>query len=195
MKKNYVNDEASSRRTAGPEALKAILEGDAGKELHDYAHRLCGSRDGAQELVQESCYRALKSWRKFDQVQDLSGWLSRILRNCYFDTKRRESKTSSLDCIVAIGEFCGGELSPLTLLADGAAPAADTLVRREEDAAMKRAIARLSPLERRVLVLCDIKGETYKDAARKVGVSLGTFKSRLFRARASLRRVVLKRTR
>jgi RNA polymerase sigma-70 factor (ECF subfamily) len=175
--------------------LKAILEGDAGKELYEYGYQLCRNTEDAHELVQEACYRALKSWRKFDQVRDLSGWLAIIMRNYYFDTKRRASKTSSLDCIVAIGEFGGGELSPLTLLADGSAPAAETLVRREEDATMKRAIARLSPIERKVLVLCDINGETYEDAARKVGVSIGTFKSRLFRARASLRKVVLKQRR
>jgi RNA polymerase sigma-70 factor (ECF subfamily) len=172
-----------SKAANGPAALKVIIKGNEGKKLQEFAFKLCGDLAEAQELVQEACYRALINWEDFDQTRSLIKWVSGILHNCFIDSKRQGSRSQSLD-------WAGrdGGLSLVDTLADGSAPIADTLARREEVEIVANTLAQLTPDEREILMLCDLNGEPYKVVAQRLGLPVGTIQSRLSRARAKVRR-------
>lgn len=146
--------------------------------LRRYAAGLCGSRSEADDLVQSALERA---WRGRAQLADaarVEGWLRAIVMHVYLDEVRRRRvrpATSSLDDVAAL-------LPP-------SVPSA----RREEALDVARALPRLSPEHRQILMLVGVEALTYGEAAAELGVPVGTVMSRLSRARAALRAAVAER--
>lgn len=185
--KTYVKVDA--KKAAVTAALKGILEGKKGRWLYSYALKVSGNMADAEDLVQEACFRALLAWQRLDAEHDLVNWLARVVWNRHIDTLRRRKVRPTMD---VWREEPGGTLQVFGGVADGS-PALDTgLLRREERAQLLRALARLSPRERELVVRCDINAESYQAAADALGVPVGTVKSRLSRARVSLRKLVTK---
>lgn len=136
--------------------------------LRVYAIMLLGSTSEADDLVQETLLRA---WRYRDSFRDDTNpraWLFRILKNEFLSWVRRERHV----------EDVGGRLA-----ARLAVPESQELTVRCSETF--RALERLSPLSREVLGLM-AAGCSYKEAAEICRCSIGTFKSRVNRARQSL---------
>lgn len=167
-------------------ALKNMLEGVDGKELRDYALMLCQDRGEAEDLVQEACFRALKAQAQFDPTRRLVAWVSRILRNAYYDSRRGAKLKVSLDEPWVLGEEPLGLL--LEAVADGEMGVLEKMVQTEEAASIIRKLARLPRGNREAVVLCDLNGLKYEDAANELRISVGNLKSRLYRGRAMLGR-------
>jgi RNA polymerase sigma-70 factor, ECF subfamily len=147
-------------RTLDPAQL-----GDHLDRLYRAAWALCGSREDAEDLVQETYARLLARPRLIRKEDDL-GYLLRALRNTFLNQKRTESRRLRPD--------------PLELVADPQA--------REPQAALEAgelyaAVAGLPGDFRDVLVAVDITGLSYKEAARALRIREGTVMSRLYRAR------------
>ena len=151
-------------RTLDPARL-----GDHLDRLYQAAWALCGSREEAEDLVQETYARVLARPRLLRHEDDL-GYLLRALRNTFLNQKRTESR-----------RLRPGPLPDhLDLVADPRA--------REPQAALEAgelyaAVAGLPGDFRDVLVAVDITGLSYKEAARALGIREGTVMSRLYRAR------------
>ena len=135
-----------------PEAL-----GDHFDRLYRAAWALCGSREDAEDLVQDTYARVLARPRVVRRDDDL-GYLLRVLRNTFVSSRRTAARRPQA--------------------APGAEPAAAAEVRE-----VYRAISELSDDFRDALVAIDVAGLSYTEAARALKVAEGTITSRLFRAR------------
>jgi RNA polymerase sigma-70 factor (ECF subfamily) len=151
------------------EQMKAILP-----RLRLYALSLTHDRDRANDLVQETVMKALAGRASFRPGTNFSGWIFRIQRNEFISGLRRQKPTVPIDTTVA------ESLTQRPSQENG-------LVMRE----FLRAFAQLSPGQREALVLAVVDGQPYDVIAAHVGVSIGTIKSRVSRARASLARLLL----
>jgi RNA polymerase sigma-70 factor (ECF subfamily) len=164
-------EHASARvsRTAVERSLEPGRLGDHLDRLYRAAWALCGSREDAEDLVQETYARVLERPRLLRNDDDL-GYLLRALRNTFLTQKRTE------------GRRLRG--SPLTdqqaLLEDPWARDPQVAVEAGE---LYAAVAALPGDFRDVLVAVDITGLSYKEAARALRIREGTVMSRLYRAR------------
>ncbi len=144
--------------------LTALLPG-----LRKYALSLIHDRDRADDLVQETAEKALTGRASFRPGTNFAAWLYRIERNAFISGLRRAHPTVSLDNVDS------GKLS--------CRPHQESAVAMREFAG---AFRRLSDDGRRTLLLGVVEGQCYKQIAKRCGVSVGTVKSRTFRARAAL---------
>lgn len=166
------------------EALKDYLEGK-NPEAWNFAYNLCHDADEAGELVQEACYRVLKESRRYDPSMPVKSWLFTILRNAFRDSRRRSERKHGLSLDYSVD----GESSSFHETLAAVEPTAQEQLEREETAARVRAaLGSLRARDRKVLALCDGDRLSYAEAARVLGLPTGTVRSRLFRARAKLRR-------
>lgn len=150
-------------------SLKAILP-----RLRVYALSLTRDRDRADDLVQETVVKALAGRASFQAGTNFSAWIFRIQRNEFISGLRRQRPTECID------------QSTSNLL---------SLPAHQESALVMReflgAFGKLSDNQREALVLAVIEGQPYDQIAKHAGVSAGTIKSRVSRARATLERLLL----
>ena len=147
--------------------LDRLLEAEIGP-LRRFLRRLTGRAEEAEEVLQESLARALRSRASFDPRGSLSGWLRRTALRAFLDHRDRQRRQP---------EHLVGDVE------SGAAPGAGALETREE---LERLLARLSPREREVLLRFHQRGESLAEIARRLELPLGTVKSHLHRARGRL---------
>jgi RNA polymerase sigma-70 factor, ECF subfamily len=138
--------------------------------MRAFARSLCHNRDEADDLAQDTLYRALQSWRTFKPDTNLKAWVFTILRNRFYSTRRTAGRETALD-----PEFAERTL----VFAD------DPYARFELDV-VRRGLALLPEEQREAILLICAAGLTYEAAAEVTGVPIGTVKSRLSRGRASL---------
>ncbi|WP_269584928.1 RNA polymerase sigma factor [Roseibium sp. Sym1] len=143
-------------------------------KLRSFALRLCRNADQADDLVQATCERAIRSLDQFDPATRLDSWMFRILQNLYFNTVRDTANRARLFDLAML-DF---EESY-----DGAKAAASSL----ELQRVQVFIGELEEDSRDVLLKIAVEGRSYKDVAEELGVPIGTVTSRLARARLKLR--------
>ncbi len=182
--RNYGNSGTETAAANVAEALKKILEGSERRRLLGAAFRLCRNVGQAEELVQEACYHALTHARRYDSTRPLMPWLMGLLWNIFLDSRKRE-RAVSIERHLGRPESRGGLVQ---MLADGAEPALERTLRLEREAAIARQLGALKKIYREALVVRDVMGLSYAVGATRLKVPVGTLRSRLFRARAVLRR-------
>lgn len=153
-------------------------------EARGFAWRLTGNSDDAGELVQEAARRALKRFGDYDPVRSFQSWYLTIVRNVFIDARRGMKRMLCLD-LPAGGD---DDRTLMEVLPDGSMGVCEQLERVEASEAVAAAVEALSPKYRAVVRLCDLQGLGYEEAARRLGIRVGTVRSRLWRARAALRR-------
>jgi len=161
-------------------ALDPARFGDHIDRLFRAAWALCGSREDAEDLVQETYARLLVRPRLLRNEDDL-GYLLRALRNTFLNQKRSESRRLRPDPLP----------DQLDLVADSHARQPEKML---EAAEVFAAVSALPGDFRDVLVAVDIAGLSYKEAARALRIREGTVMSRLYRARQQVARAVGDRT-
>ncbi len=138
--------------------------------LRAFAISLSGSYSKADDLVQETLVKAWTHADSFQTGTNLRAWLVTILRNTYF-TQFRKSQREAPDPDGAIADQIaveGGQESKVHM----------------KD--VQKAISKLVPEQREVLLMIGVADLSYEEAAEACGVPVGTVKSRLNRARANL---------
>jgi len=150
--------------------------------MYRVARRLAGSQAEAEDLVQEACYRALRSFDGFElRAYGVKPWLLRILHNVFYSHREREGRQPSLLDDVDFDCF-SGELEPPSLETwPEALPDWDDF-----DEEIKAAVQDLAPEYRTVLLLWAFEGMQYKEIAAVCQCAVGTVMSRLYRARQQL---------
>jgi len=154
------------------------------ERLYALALRLTGSDDDAAEIVQETFLRALKAIRQFKRKSTFYTWLVRIMINLVNDQrdrKRRESQYLTQQKRVVLEGSQAGRLLDL-------GDPAGAMQARETSESVHRALETLDPDHKQALVLRELEQFSYKQIAEMLEISEGTVKSRLFRARESLRK-------
>ncbi|HEX2831071.1 MAG TPA: sigma-70 family RNA polymerase sigma factor [Burkholderiales bacterium] len=139
--------------------------------LRRYARGLTGNVHAADDLVQDALERACGRIALWQRRGDLRAWLFSIMHNVFID-RVRSAKSSPVQ------PRCGEELT-----APVRATQSDMLEVRD----LGRALMRLPPDQREVLLLVAVEQMSYEQIAKAVGVPLGTVMSRLSRARQHLR--------
>ncbi len=138
--------------------------------LRAFARGLCGRPDLADDLVQEAMLKAWAARDRFEPGTSMRAWIFVILRNAYLTDMRRNKFHGDYDEIVAerILTAPAGQEEPLHL------------------SDMHRALQTLPPERREALLLVGAGGFSYQEAAQICGCAVGTIKSRVGRARATI---------
>lgn len=145
-------------------------------DLYRLAFRLTGTRDDAQDLVQDVVVKVLSRNHDLTALDNPGMWLARVLYNHFVDDRRRYGR-SPLKLVSAA--------DPDELDLGGASPEA-AAQHSQTSAALTRALDRLPENQRLVVLLHDSEGYTLEEIQRIADVPLGTLKSRLHRGRTRL---------
>jgi RNA polymerase sigma-70 factor (ECF subfamily) len=171
--KPFVRNSAEGAKPARGEWSKqeALAHADA---LYNFARRLAGNAEDAEDLVQDTYARAFGAASQFVAGTSVRAWLHRILRNAFVDRYRRARREPLLhpDDVEELDVQQGdAEL---------------VLLRRAIAEDVETALKALS-VDARTIILLDLEGFTEAEMAGIVGCPINTVKSRLARARAALR--------
>jgi RNA polymerase sigma-70 factor (ECF subfamily) len=153
-------------------------------QVYRVARHLAGSREEAEDLVQETYARAFRSWRQFTPGTNLRAWLLRILTNLNIDRGRRQQRAPQMQPLEANDYFLYDKLAES---GDGVTDEQRVVERLSQD----DIVAALSAVPhdfRDVLVLVDLGDFSYADAAQILDIPVGTVMSRLHRGRRILKR-------
>jgi RNA polymerase sigma-70 factor, ECF subfamily len=141
--------------------------------LSGFAYSLTGNTHQRDDLVQETCARALSHKDQWQPGTRLDSWMFRIAQNLWFDRKRAKKNR---------GEPVDIEMADNLVGSDGRAVTESRLALAE----VLRALDQLSPEHRAVIALVCVEGLTYGQAADVLDLPVGTVMSRLARARLAL---------
>ena len=156
-------------------------------QVYRVARRLVGSREEAEDLVQQTYERAFRAWRQFTAGTNLRAWLLRILTNLNIDRGRREQRspqTTSLD--TEAGDYF--LYNKLESQVPEENPEEERVLERLSQDSVVEALAEVPHDFRDVIVLVDIGEFSYADAAQILDIPIGTVMSRLHRGRRILKK-------
>lgn len=141
----------------------------------------------AADLAQETYYKAWRFFPAFRQGSDCKAWLTAILRNAYINRYRRRQRRPAE---VEFDEW--QEIDPVFRDEHVRMPAPDdeTAMGEALSDEVVDALDQLPDHFRDVVILSDVQGLSYQEVADRVGCPIGTVRSRLFRARATLRELL-----
>jgi RNA polymerase sigma-70 factor (ECF subfamily) len=152
--------------------------------LYNAVLRVVDNGEDAADVVQDAFVNAFTALGSFKGDSELYTWLYRIAFNAAISLRRRRKPVASLDA----ARGSDPTVDPVDVSAD--ARPGDSMERREDEADLYRALSRLSPEHRDVLVMKDLDGQRYEEIAVVLGVPIGTVRSRLHRARIELRQLL-----
>ncbi len=142
--------------------------------LYTLAARELGSASDAEDAVQETLVRVWRALPRFRGEASFSTWLYRICLNAVADQRLRRARGTGV---------------PLEEVAEPADPR-DAIAARELSDELQRALAELEDVYRTPVLLYDVLGRSYAEIASMLQVAEGTVKSRIFRGRAELARLL-----
>ena len=153
-------------------------------QVYRVARHLAGSREEAEDLVQETYARAFRSWRQFTPGTNLRAWLLRILTNLNIDRGRRQQRAPQMQPLEANDYYLYDKLADS---GDGVSDEQRVVERLSQDDIVS-ALSAVPHDFRDVLVLVDLGDFSYADAAQILDIPVGTVMSRLHRGRRILKR-------
>lgn len=142
------------------------------RPLFQYFNHLCGNPDLSRDLVQEVFFRMLKYKDSFQAGGSFPAWMYQIARHTHVDTMRKRR----------FEVIPGGVDSPFPEPASREEAPDDRLSRRQQTELLRRALNRLPPEKREVLVLSRFQNLRYEQIAEILDCEVGTVKVRVFRA-------------
>ncbi|MBI2871419.1 MAG: RNA polymerase sigma factor [Candidatus Omnitrophica bacterium] len=151
--------------------------------IFNYLYRFLGDYHASEELTQEVFIKAYKNLKRYEARMTPLAWIYTIARNSCKNWFRARALRSHIS-LDAPAPQEGGSLGEL-LPAQGESPEEEA-TRQEEEGLLKASILSLPAPFREVVILCDIQGCDYRQAAVILGTTTGTIGSRLFRARTLL---------
>lgn len=154
--------------------------------VYRFALRLSGSPDRAQDLVQDTYYRAYRSWEQYTPGTRCKSWLFTICRNVFLRGRERNQRHDEI-----LSEQAPEDPRTLSREAPVFAASKDSdpegdFFRELVDDEVLEAIDELPEEYREAVVLSDLEGLPYAEVAEVLEVPVGTVKSRLFRGRRRL---------
>lgn len=175
------DDDLLDRARAGDrEALEALLERHQAA-VYRFGLKMCRDPEDGKDVLQDTLLAAARGVRDFRGASSLSTWLYTIARS-FCIKKRRKSRFAPAE-----QHSLDDATSEASEVATSARPPDEQLLGKQVERALEDAIASLDPMYREVLLLRDVEGLTAPEVARVVGASVQAVKSRLHRARLSVR--------
>lgn len=161
------------RAQAGDKAAFEQLIAPHLNRFYGLAYQMMGNQDDAADIVQDAMIKAYRSMASFRQQAGFATWVGRIVRNTALDELKRAVRKHE---------------EATEILPEAMGPSLDQPTEQNElQGIMAEAIGTLSDKLREPLVLYDIEGYSYDEIASMLDINLGTVKSRLNRARETLR--------
>jgi RNA polymerase sigma-70 factor (ECF subfamily) len=157
-----------------------------------FARALTRDAARADDLAQETYLRALRGWHTFRPDADPRRWLFTICRHTFLRTAQREARYVDAPEDDPELDSLATALAHHAATRDGAAAA---LERMDLGPAIDRALGALAEHYRVAVVLVDVDGRSYDEAALVLGVPVGTVRSRLFRGRRLLQDLLFEHAR
>lgn len=164
------------------DAFEQLIRAHEGR-MYAVTLRMCGSREDAQDCMQEALLRIYRAMDSFRGQSSFGTWVYRITMNTCLDELRRRKvrQSTSLDAMLETGWAPADE---------GETPEHHSL-RGEQRRAIEKAIAALPEDMRAAVVLRDVQGFSYDEIARVLEANVGTIKSRISRGREKLREALM----
>lgn len=157
--------------------------------LYNMGYRLTRNTEDAEDLVQETYFKAYKHYDKFQEGTNLKAWLFRILRNTFINGYRKKQNQPPQSAFSEIEDSFESLVTQ--------EPGREVKNPEQEflsgviDEDVQEALDTLREDYRTVIHLVDLEGFSYKEAAEILEVPVGTVMSRLYRGRRRLERVLL----
>jgi RNA polymerase sigma-70 factor (ECF subfamily) len=142
-----------------------------------------GSREEAEDLMQETYARAFRSWKSFTPGTNLRAWLLRILTNLNIDRARRQQRRPETQPMEESDYYLYNRLEE----SSSRPLEEDRVAERLSQDDVVGALSAVPHDFRDVLVLVDLGDFSYQDAAQILDIPIGTVMSRLHRARRALK--------
>ncbi|NLD50301.1 MAG: sigma-70 family RNA polymerase sigma factor [Clostridiaceae bacterium] len=176
-------------KTGDVEAFEQLIEG-CEKKVFNIAFRMIANYEDAKEVAQEVFIRAFKSISKFKGDSLFSTWIYKITTNVCLDEIRKRKNKKIISLAEEI-EIDGNEVKR-QIRDEGPGPESEA----ESNEVKKAVIDSINSLPedyKTVIVLRDIHGFSYEEIAKFINCPEGTVKSRINRARQSLKNILQKR--
>lgn len=185
-----VADAESARPFAGRSGFLALVR-EHHDRLYGYCVHLCGDRTDAEDLLQDTLLRAMRSYGELHDPESARAWLFTIATNCARDRWRACRRT--LDTVPFDTDGQDNEFSLFaTITIEDPFPYSDELhldfLRLFDDADLQAVFVEMTPVFRAPLLLTTVHGFSCKEAAAILGLPLGTLLSRIHRGRKQLER-------
>ena len=175
---NWIQQARAGDQATSADAFSRLVEAYQ-TPVYNLAYRMLGNRTEAEDAAQETFIRAYTRLDTYDPGRKFSSWLLSIASHYCVDVLRRRRITyQSLD-----------DLPPMIELAmPPATQPEQVMVSKQAASAVQKLLDVLSPDYRTPVILRYWYGMSYREIAETMGVSVGTIKTRLHRARAKLAR-------
>jgi len=146
--------------------------------LYNFARWLVHNQNDAEDLVQETYLKALRSFASFQPGTNFRAWMFRILKNTFLSScsKLERRMTVAMDSEEDFPVLPATSVTPESLL-----------IERSGNDAVRCTIAQLPVIFREVILLCDVEDASYREIAEILSIPIGTVMSRLARARKAVR--------
>jgi len=146
--------------------------------LYNFARWIARDSDDAEDLVQETYLKALRSFASFQPGTNFRAWIFQILRNTFLSsrTKFERRMAEALDSGEGEPELAVDTETPETIL-----------INRSDSQLLQRAVDDLPVHYRETLLLCEVEEMSYREIAQILSIPIGTVMSRLARARKAVR--------
>lgn len=171
------------------DAFARLVEANQNK-IYSLALRMTGSPEDGADLAQEAFLRAWRSLPGFQEESSFSTWLYKLTNNLCIDFLRKEKRRKAVVTTVSLDD--DEDDTPPIEVPDHRFTPETEVERRELRTAMSRALHTLSDEHRQILVLREVEGLSYTEIAALLSLGEGTVKSRIARARISLRNILQK---
>jgi RNA polymerase sigma-70 factor, ECF subfamily len=181
------SQQTEARRLATEARDRVRFEEDAlalSDQVYRVARHLVGSREEAEDLMQEAYARAFRSWQSFRPGTNLRAWLLRILTNLNIDRGRKIQRTPDTQPLEEGDYFLYNKLEESV---GDESPDEERVVERLSQDSVVSALSAVPHDFRDVVVLVDIGDFSYADAAQILDIPIGTVMSRLHRGRRLLK--------
>ncbi len=143
--------------------------------LYNFARWLAQNQNDAEDLVQETYLKALRSFASFQPGTNFRAWIFRILKNTFLGSCSKLEQRMTL-AVESEEDLPATTATPESLL-----------IGRADIDAVRRALEELPIIFREVILLCDVEEASYREIAEILSIPVGTVMSRLARARKMVR--------
>ena len=190
MSESYLDDHVLITRAQGGDksAFNTLIRKHETR-AYQYAFRLTRNPEEASDVVADAFVRVFNALHNFKGQSAFTTWMYRILTNCYLDARKRERNrvTTSLETVLRTQD---GEVEKQ--IEDPSASPYDDTERIVRERSIESAVALLPEYQRAMIVMYHAESMTYEEIAAALDLPVGTVKSRLNRARVSLRELLIK---
>ena len=177
------------RALAGDRTAFDTLISKHEKRAYQYAFRLTSNSDEAADIVSEAFVRVFGALGNFRGGSAFTTWLYRILTNCYLDHRKRDRNKQTVSLEQSLQTDSGDVQRQIVDDADGPEAIAE---REARESTIQEALKDLPDYQQAMLVMYHVEMLSYEQIAEALDLPLGTVKSRLNRARISLREILIR---